>query len=153
MQLNQIIDIIADQVVLDPNDLNADTVLSDHLDSLDLSEIASIIEHRSGVDISDADVAKCVTIGDLHRLVEGKDLVLQCGGSFDALKLENGARRHIVINTKPAVENTQQSFARIEERREQLQTQADSTRRNIARFAYGFVFGLIVILIVWFIHQ
>jgi len=73
MQLNQIIDIIADHAVLDANHLNADSELATQLDSLDIFEIASIIEHESGVDISDADVAKCVTIGDLHKLVSQDD--------------------------------------------------------------------------------
>jgi acyl carrier protein len=73
MQLNQIIDIIADHAVLDARYLNADSELATHLDSLDIFEIASIIEHRSGVDISDADVEKCKTIGDLHKLVSQDD--------------------------------------------------------------------------------
>ena len=73
MQLTQIIDLIADHCVLDANDLNADTLLSDHLDSLDLSEVAAAIEHRACIDISDADLATCRTIGDLHKLVSQDD--------------------------------------------------------------------------------
>ena len=73
MQLNQIIDIIANHAVLDASYLNADSELATHLDSLDVVEIASIIEHRSGVDLSDADVEKCKTIGDLHKLVSQDD--------------------------------------------------------------------------------
>ena len=38
MQLNQIIDIIADHAVLDANYLNADSELATHLDSLDIRD-------------------------------------------------------------------------------------------------------------------
>ena len=38
MQLNQIIDIIADHAVLDANHLNADSELATHLDSLDIRD-------------------------------------------------------------------------------------------------------------------
>lgn len=73
MQLTQIIDLVADHCVLDANLLNADTLLSDHLDSLDMLELASLIERHSDVDISDEDIEKCKTIGDLHKLVSQDD--------------------------------------------------------------------------------
>ena len=134
MQLTQIIDLIADHCVLDANDLNADTLLSDHLDSLDLSEVVATIEHRACIDISDADLATCRTIGDLHRVVMGVAIVRHQGGALNALQIGDGERRYLKSQIP------------------ELLIKVDTAHHNKVRFAYGFVFGLLVILVIWLIH-
>lgn len=48
-----------------------DTVLSDHLDSLEILDVVIEVEAACDVDIDDAQMEACQTVGDIVRMIEG----------------------------------------------------------------------------------
>ena len=71
--LDHIIRTICDTLDVYDRDFDEDTELAEiGLDSLDVSELAIIIEDEYGVELTDEDVEQSKTIGNLAEIVEGK---------------------------------------------------------------------------------
>jgi acyl carrier protein len=71
--LDHIIRTICETLDVHDSDFDEDTELSEiGMDSLDVSELALIIEDEYGVELTDEDVEQSKTIGNLAEIVEGK---------------------------------------------------------------------------------
>ena len=71
--LDHIIRTICETLDVHDRDFDEDTKLSEiGMDSLDVSELALIIEDEYGVELTDEDVEQSKTIGNLAEIVEGK---------------------------------------------------------------------------------
>jgi acyl carrier protein len=57
----------------DPDQVRSDAKLSDiDVDSLDLAELAQIVEERYGTKLTGADVTSVKTVGDIVALIEAR---------------------------------------------------------------------------------
>ncbi|MCK9478361.1 MAG: acyl carrier protein [Firmicutes bacterium] len=76
MELEKIKEILAEQLGVSEDDINADSSLTDDLgaDSLDLVELVMAMEQEFDIEISDEDAEKIKTVGDAVNFVKEKAL-------------------------------------------------------------------------------
>ena len=75
MEFEKIKNIIAEQLGLDEDDIAMESVIEDlGADSLDLVEIIMALEEEFDTDISDDDVERIKTVGDIVSYVKEKAL-------------------------------------------------------------------------------
>ena len=72
MVLEQIIKMVAEQFMIDENEISADTSFVDDLgaDSLDMVELLSRLEDEEGITIPEEDLDGLTTVGDIVRELE-----------------------------------------------------------------------------------
>jgi acyl carrier protein len=68
----QVIDIVAEQLGVDKDDISGDKSFIEDLnaDSLDLTELIMTFEERFGCEISEQDAEKLKTVGDVIRYID-----------------------------------------------------------------------------------
>lgn len=87
---DDVIEAISNQVYVDCDELSEKTTLHEDLamDSLDDVEVVMELEDKYNLEISDYDVSKCVTIGDvvdlIDRMVNGQEEVTASAEGQDA---------------------------------------------------------------------
>jgi acyl carrier protein len=71
---DRIVEIVADQMDVDPDEINMDTKFIDDLgvDSLDTVELTMEIEEEFDVTVSDEDAAKLLTVGEVVNFVDAQ---------------------------------------------------------------------------------
>jgi len=76
MEFDKIKEILAEQLGINDEDINLDSVLTDDLgaDSLDLVELVMAMEQEFDIEISDEDAEKIKTVGDAVNYVKEKAL-------------------------------------------------------------------------------
>lgn len=76
MELEKIKEILAEQLGVSEDDINADSSLTDDLgaDSLDLVELVMAMEQEFDIEIPDEDAEKIKTVGDAVNFVKEKAL-------------------------------------------------------------------------------
>ena len=75
MEFEKIKDILSEQLGISQDDLTMDSAIEDlGVDSLDLVEIIMALESEYDIDISDDDVEKIKTVGDIVNYIKDKTL-------------------------------------------------------------------------------
>ena len=74
MIYDRLVNLLAEQFAIDPEDINEDTGFEDlGADSVDLVELAMNLEEEFGIEeMSEDDVATIKTVGDLVHYLQGK---------------------------------------------------------------------------------
>lgn len=69
---NTVVDVLEEQLVVDPEDITEQTSLHEDLnmDSLDDVEVTMALEERYNVTVTDEEAARCVTVKDIVDLVD-----------------------------------------------------------------------------------
>lgn len=72
MVFEKVVDIIADQLDVDVDDISSDSVITEDLgaDSLDIVDLAMTFEDEFGIEIPDDAVESIKTVGDIVKLIE-----------------------------------------------------------------------------------
>lgn len=72
MTLEQVKELLANQLNLDPQKITATSKIVEDLgaDSLDVVELLMTLEEECGIVVSDEDAVKIVTVGDIVTLIE-----------------------------------------------------------------------------------
>lgn len=72
MVFEKVVDIIAEQLDVDVDDISSDSVITEDLgaDSLDIVDLAMTFEDEFGIEIPDDAVESIKTVGDIVKLIE-----------------------------------------------------------------------------------